>query len=450
MSATAGNTMATVSWNVPKNGGSSITSYMIYVYDSAGVAISPTSVNVTDATILASSEGASVSWPVRDLTNGTTYKFNIRATNTYGNSAITQIYTNTIMPRPPVGNVTTLVSDANIMASNGYGGLDPTNTYLYTINSARNGINIINLSNGSYTAYSLYNSTGSATMSSFNQIAGSCMDSTGAFFFADYLGKTIYKVVLSNGKYCCTAIIAAPNISYPGGLCSDSVNNIYVCDSGNRRILMLSPASSYSATVIAGNGTNGPTALQDNNSGGSVNFGNNLNGITIDTSGNLYVTDNNTYRVRRLRNDGGGTYYVSTIAGGSGTAAILSGYVDGNGVDSRLSGLGGIALDPSGNLFVVDINNRRICMLVPNSDYSNYTTYSVCGAYTSKTTSGTITTYTGAIGGYSDGSGQNASFNLIRGIYVIPSGNIYVLDVGGQVDNVDPVYSPTIRRITIS
>jgi sugar lactone lactonase YvrE len=350
------------------------------------------------------------------------------------------------MPRPPLATVSTLVSDANIISTKPYGALDPTNTYVYAINNAKNGINIINLSNGSYTTYSLYNSTGTSILT-ISQTEGVCMDSTGAFFFADYLGHTVYKVVLSNGKYCATAVIPSSVIKYPNALCADSANNIYVGDSGNRRIIMVSPSNYSSIVYTIGDGTSpGSVGLRDGNWSASVNFSNTINGIAIDAAGNLYVTDNGTYRVRKLQKYSS-DYYVTTIGGGSG-ATISSGYADGLGSLSRYGGLTGIAIDPSGNVYVSDFNNGRVCMLVPNSDFSVYTTYSVAGAYTTTLNAG-VTTYT-AVLGYTDGTGPNASLNRPMGIFRTPSGFVYTMDGGGEPFYGAGTYNPTIRRMTIS
>jgi predicted phage tail protein len=70
-SAKAGNTEVSLEWSEPLNGGSPITSYKIYVYDSSGQEL--TNKNVSGITTLSTS--------VSGLDNGTTYTFKVSAFN---------------------------------------------------------------------------------------------------------------------------------------------------------------------------------------------------------------------------------------------------------------------------------------------------------------------------------------------------------------------------------
>jgi hypothetical protein len=74
VSAVAGNGSATVSWTAPSNGGSPITSYTITPF--AGITPQPTT------TITGSPPATSTT--ITGLTNGTSYKFTVRATNAIG------------------------------------------------------------------------------------------------------------------------------------------------------------------------------------------------------------------------------------------------------------------------------------------------------------------------------------------------------------------------------
>jgi hypothetical protein len=74
VSATAGNASAMVSWGVPSNGGSAITSYTVTPYVGTS-AKTPTTVTGTPPASTATITG---------LTNGTTYTFTVSATNSVG------------------------------------------------------------------------------------------------------------------------------------------------------------------------------------------------------------------------------------------------------------------------------------------------------------------------------------------------------------------------------
>ena len=70
----------------------------------------------------------------------------------------------------------------------------------------------------------------------------------------------------------------------------------------------------------------------------------------LDSSGNLYVSDNGNHRIRKIDSFG----YVSTIAGG---AASLK---DGQGTSASFYYPEGIFLDNSGDLYIADNGNHRI------------------------------------------------------------------------------------------
>ena len=75
-------------------------------------------------------------------------------------------------------------------------------------------------------------------------------------------------------------------------------------------------------------------------------------GLTHDAAGNVYVADTANYTIRRIAPDG----TVSTLAGLAG----VSGLVDGTGAAARFSRVNGIVIGPDGDLYVTDYDNARI------------------------------------------------------------------------------------------
>ena len=136
----------------------------------------------------------------------------------------------------------------------------------------------------------------------------------------------------------------------PNGITIDSAGNLYVCDYSNHRIRKIEPDGRV--TTIAGStvGTN------DNVIGTNAQF-RFPNSITIDSAGNLYVCDFNNNRIRKIGTNG----MVTTIAG-----QLTSGTTDNViGTNAQFSSPSGITIDSTGNLYVSDRGNNSIRKLTP-------------------------------------------------------------------------------------
>ena len=181
----------------------------------------------------------------------------------------------------------------------------------------------------------------------------------------------------------------------PNGIATDISGNIYVADEYNNRIRMITPQGEV--TTIAGDGTLGSA----NGQGTAAKFYFPY-GITIDVSGNLYVTDRRNHCIRKITQDG----MVSTFAGGG-----TQGYIDGLGDEAKFYSPYGIATDVLGNIYVSDGDNHRIRKITPEGMVSTFA---------GSTQGGTQ--------GYVDGTAEEAKFNTPVGIAIDVSGNLYVAD----------------------
>lgn len=87
-------------------------------------------------------------------------------------------------------------------------------------------------------------------------------------------------------------------------------------------------------------------------------------GLTHDAAGNVYVADTGNYTIRRIAPDG----TVSTLAGLAG----MAGNSDDAGVAARFSHVNGIAMGPDGDLYVSDYENARVRRVTASGEVSTY------------------------------------------------------------------------------
>lgn len=140
----------------------------------------------------------------------------------------------------------------------------------------------------------------------------------------------------------------AARFTYPQGLAVDTAGNVYVADTQNHRIRMITTSGVVS--TIAGSGTAG---LADNTTGTAAQF-RSPGALTVSSNGTIYVVDTGNNAIRRIAPDRA----VTTIAG-NGTA----GFADESGADARFSEPKGIALGSDGRLYIADRANNRIRVL---------------------------------------------------------------------------------------
>ncbi|MBI6547089.1 MAG: SMP-30/gluconolactonase/LRE family protein [Cyanobacteria bacterium NC_groundwater_1444_Ag_S-0.65um_54_12] len=146
-------------------------------------------------------------------------------------------------------------------------------------------------------------SDGNGAIAQFNSPLGITADSTGDLYVADY-GNNLIRKITAGGTVSTLAgsgqsgwsdgVGMTAKFNYPVGLAVDGAGNVYVADSGNHRIRMVSPNGQVSTLV----GT-GKWGWLDA-SGVNAQF-NTPMGIVIDTSGRFYITDTFNQRIRLVR-----------------------------------------------------------------------------------------------------------------------------------------------------
>jgi len=240
------------------------------------------------------------------------------------------------------------------------------------------------------------------------------VDKTGNAYVTDTYGQIIRKVtpagVVSTlaGKPGEEGTLdgagGAARFKVPNRITIDGSGNLFVTDD-NATVRKITPAGIVSTlTGVAGHSgsTDGP--------GASALF-NWPNGTALDHAGNLFVADQDNSTIRKISAAG----IVSTFAGtpgGWGTA-------DGTGAEAQFQGAGFLTVDAAGNVFVADCNGQTIRKITP---------------------AGVVTTLAGSPGvsGSDDGTGADARFSWPNDLTVDASGNLYVADFGNN----------TIRKVT--
>ena len=193
------------------------------------------------------------------------------------------------------------------------------------------------------------------------------------------------------------------------GVTVDSEGNLYISHRSKNRIRKVSKDGII--TTIAGNGRAGFSGDNSSALKASLNF---PAGLCLDPMGNLYVADRNNHRIRRIDTSG----MITTIAG---TGSPDWGGDGGPAVEAHLNYPSDLECDGKGNLYISDRSNNRIRKV--NSK-------------------GVISTIAGlgvpAFGG-DFGPATEAFLKYPFGIELDHKGNLYIADRGNnRIRKVDP------------
>lgn len=212
-----------------------------------------------------------------------------------------------------------------------------------------------------------------ATNADLNTPIGVVVDSSGNFYIADTLNHIIRKVtsagVISIFAGNQTAGFsgdggpaASAELNYPQGLALDAAGNLYIADTYNHRIRMISPGGVI--TTVAGGkfgfGGDGQAATA-----ASLSY---PKTIALDAAGNLYIADCINSRIRMVTASDG---KIWTIAG-NGTFGWTG---DGGlATDAQLRFPNGVAVDKNGKVYVADSGNGAVRLLTPVAGTGNAST----------------------------------------------------------------------------
>jgi sugar lactone lactonase YvrE len=266
-----------------------------------------------------------------------------------------------------------------------------------------------------------------AGRATLNRPTGVTADISGNMFFADSLNNRVRKVTSSSSGIINTVAgngssgfggdggpANAAQLSRPSGVAIDSMGNLFIADTLNNRIRLVSTSGQISTYAGNGNcdkGDDDPPGQDDNSRSANIGDGGKATnallcaptGLTVDRIGNLYIADTGHNRIRKVSPSG----IISTIAG---TGSSGSNGDGGPATSAALAGPTGLALDVAADLFVADTGNNKVRVV---------------------NTGGMISTFAGTgSSGFAGDGGPATSAKLAgpTGLGIDPGGNVYVSD----------------------
>jgi hypothetical protein len=198
-----------------------------------------------------------------------------------------------------------------------------------------------------------------------------CLDKRGNLYIADFWNNRVRKVntsgiittIAGNGLFSGPTIgdggpATAAQVVSPWGIATDDTGNIYIAEMSSstlsNRIRKVDTFGTI--TTVAGNGSYTYTGDGIPATAASIN----PIKVTLDDSGQIFIADENNYRIFKVDHAG-----IIHLVAGNGTGGFLGD--GGPATAAEFNYPAGVAFDPCGNLYIPEPGNHRIRKIILNT-----------------------------------------------------------------------------------